>query len=139
MKVFVDSDVIIDFLTGRTPFGENAKLIFQLGQEKKLSLYTSPLILANANYIIGIMESKKVALIKIKRFCELIKVCPMSQSTVDRAVRSTFTDFEDALQNFCAEEANISILVTRNIKDFKRSNISIMKPEELISSINYSA
>lgn len=139
MKVFVDSDVIIDFLTGRTPFGENAKLIFQLGQEEKLNLYTSPLILANANYIIGIMESKKVALAKIKRFCELVKVCPMSQSTVDSAIRSTFTDFEDALQNFCAEEANISILVTRNIKDFKRSNISIMKPEELISSINHSA
>lgn len=139
MKVFVDSDVIIDFLTGRAPFGENAKLIFQLGREKKLILYTSPLILANVNYIIGVMESKKVAFTKIKMFSELVKICPMGQSTIDSAIRSKFTDFEDALQNFCAEESNITVLVRRNIKDFKRSNISIMKPEELISSISQSS
>lgn len=135
MKVFIDTDVIIDFLTGRPPFGENAKLIFQAGKEGRLSLYTSPVVLSNVSYIIEALESKKTAFAKIKKFCELVQICSMGQTTIDSVIKSKFPNFEDGLQSYGAIQSNIAVLVTRNIKDYKHSTISVMTPEELLSSL----
>jgi len=37
----------------------------------------------------------------------MVKVLSVGQSTINKAMRSGFKDFEDALQNYCAEEANL--------------------------------
>ena len=130
MKIFLDSDVIIDFLTNRNPFGVDAKMIFQLNEEEQIDIYTSAVALSNVNYIIGTLESEKIALVKTKKLLKLLRICQIGQTTVDKAASSKFNDFEDALQNFSALESNINILITRNIKDYKKSELSILTPKE---------
>ncbi len=40
-------------------------------------------------------------------------------------------DFEDALQNYaCESYGNIDLILTRNTKDYKKSEISVMTPEQ---------
>jgi predicted nucleic acid-binding protein len=134
-KVFIDADVIIDFLTMREPFGEDAKKLFQVSLDGSIELYSSALAIANANYIIGKISSPKVALAKIKKLLPLVRICAMDQKAVDLAVASAFTDFEDALQNFCAEGGDIDIITTRNIKDYKRSAVAVLTPKELIAGL----
>jgi hypothetical protein len=56
----------------------------------------------------------------------------LDQKVVDLAVQSMFTDFEDALQNFSAEETKIDIITTRNIKDFRHSAMAVLTRRELI-------
>jgi hypothetical protein len=56
----------------------------------------------------------------------------VGQTTVQKASTSKFVDFEDGVQNFCATEAKHKIIVTRNVKDFKQSSISIMTPKEFL-------
>jgi len=52
------------------------------------------------------------------------------------AIDSSFADFEDALQNFAAENhATVSIIITRNSKDFKKSNLAVMSPKEFLASL----
>lgn len=137
-KVFLDADVIIDFLTMRQPFGEAAKTLFQLGLDEKVELYTSALALANANYIIGSFTTPKAALAKIKKLVSLVKICEMDQQVVDLAAQSRFSDFEDALQNYSAEEAHIDIIATRNIKDYKHSSLAVLTPGELLVRLSLS-
>lgn len=134
-KVFLDSDVIIDFLTNRLPFSIESKKLFYFGKEKKIELYTSPLVLSNIFYVIGKLENEKQALTKVNLLLSLLKITTISQSTVDKAKNSKFTDFEDALQNYSASEFNIQILCTRNIKDYKNSSLGVLTPTELIASI----
>ena len=54
----------------------------------------------------------------------------MDKNAVLNALNSSFKDFEDALQNFSAiENGEISIILTRNLKDFKKSELAILTPE----------
>jgi len=54
----------------------------------------------------------------------------MDRDVVLDALNSEFKDFENALQNFSAVQiGKINIILTRNIKDFKKSDLAILTPE----------
>jgi predicted nucleic acid-binding protein len=62
-KIFIDSDVIIDFLAKRAPFYDDSAKIFALIHKKKIEAFTSAVVLSNVFYILrkicGIEEAKK--------------------------------------------------------------------------------
>lgn len=45
------------------------------------------------------------------------------------------SDFEDALQNFCAVESNCDAIVTRNKSDYKQSTIRVLTPFEVLRNL----
>ena len=57
---------------------------------------------------------------------------PLNDKTIEKALRSDFKDFEDALINFTAEDKNIDSIITFNKKDFKNSALEILSPSEFI-------
>ena len=56
----------------------------------------------------------------------------MDETTVDKAIDSPLTDFEDALQYHAAESQKVDFIVTRNIEDFKKGNIKTITAEECV-------
>ncbi len=56
--------------------------------------------------------------------------------TVEKALNSSFSDFEDALQYFSATASNCDIIITRNAKDFRQSLLPIMSADEFLKSLN---
>ncbi|MBQ1983741.1 MAG: VapC toxin family PIN domain ribonuclease, partial [Spirochaetaceae bacterium] len=99
---------------------------------KKLELYTSPTVFCNVFYILrkelGI-EKAKSALRKLRL---LIKIIDSSEKTIDCALNSEFSDFEDAIQCYTAQNHQISIIVTRNVKDYKTAGIIVQNPETFL-------
>ena len=73
MKVFLDSDVLLDFLTGREFQLEEIKIIINKGIKKEINLFTSSLIIANIHYFISKVENSKKALVKIEKLLSLAK------------------------------------------------------------------
>lgn len=62
----------------------------------------------------------------------------MNKQKVELALRSAFKYFEDALQNYSAmDNDNIDIIVTRNIKDYRHSELAVMSPETFLKFIDY--
>ncbi len=135
MKIFLDSDVILDFLLDRKPFSDNIGQLFQLSLDTDLQLCISPTSVTNINYIIGRIQSKKQAHIKTKKILKLVKVETVCETTVNKAIQSRFTDFEDAVQNYCALESNHTIILTRNTKDYKESEMAILTPNEYVKQL----
>ena len=69
----------------------------------------------------------------LQKLESLSEVLPVSKITIRQALSARFTDFEDGIQNFTAvQESNIKTIITRNIKDFKKSELIIQTPEEFI-------
>lgn len=136
MKVFIDTDVILDFLLDRKPFSDQIGQLFQLSIDSDLKLCVSPTTITNINYIIGRIENKNQANLKTKKILKLVMVENVCQTTVNKAIQSKFKDFEDGVQNFCAIEANHNILITRNIKDYKESELAILSPTEYLAQFN---
>lgn len=135
MKLFLDSDVILDFLLDRKPFSDDIGQLFEQSLNSNLQLCVSPITMTNLNYIIGRLENKKQAQLKTKKILKLVKVETVSSSTITKAAASKFKDFEDAVQNYCAAEANHTIILTRNIKDYKESGLGILSPGEYVSQL----
>ena len=75
-------------------------------------------------------ESRKLLL----RFKTLVTVLPVNDKIIELALSSSFADFEDAIQFYAAIENNISILLTRNLKDFKKATIPVMTPQQYLKS-----
>ncbi len=137
-KVFLDTNVILDFLMDRQPFSNDISEIFQLSIDSAMELCVSAVSITDISYIIGRIEGKRSARSKTKKLLGLIKVEPVDESMIKLALLSKFKDFEDAVQYFCAKEAGHRIIVTRNIKDYKRSEISVMTPKEFLAFLETS-
>jgi predicted nucleic acid-binding protein len=135
-KVFIDSDIILDLLCKRKPFYESAATILTLGDQGKIELVTTSLVFANVFYILrkilGIEKAKEL----LRKLRIIIRVVSVNEKSVDLALNSRFVDFEDGLQYFTARENEIPIIITRNIKDYKETDLIIQTPEQYIKSIN---
>jgi len=134
-KVFLDSDVILDFLTMRQPFAADAMKIIQFGYSGHIKIITSSLSISNIYYVVSRIQNSKNALSKVKELLNIIEVLSVHQSTIESAAYSDFKDFEDAVQNFTAKESGIKNLITRNVKSFAASNLYIQTPTEFIKEL----
>jgi len=129
-KVLIDTDVILDFFFDREPFAEFATEILNLCEENKIKGFTTPVIICNVCYLLSKSAKHEIIIEKIKQLLNIIDIIKMDKEAVLGALNSNFKEFEDALQNFSAiENGEIKIILTRNIKDFKKSKLAILTPE----------
>ena len=128
-KVFVDTDVVLDLLAERIPFFHFSAVLFTFAEMKKLELYTSPLILANTFYILRKQLGNDEAKSALRKLRILLHVVDSSESIIDKALNSDFSDFEDAIQYYTALEHGISVILTRNLRDYKKTSVIVQTPE----------
>ncbi len=130
--VFLDSNAVIDFLGERRPYYEFIAKTLSLADQKKIKIFVSPISFAAAYYIISKFESKKKVMDKIRKFKILVQTASISDNSLEKAINSDFSDFEDALQYFSAIDAKCNLILTRNEKDFKAAMIPVMSPENYL-------
>jgi len=132
-KVFVDTDVCIDLLSGRKPFNMTAEILFSMADKRMIKIYVSSLSFANIDYVLRSQYSTVHSRQIIAKFKTLVNVLAVDNKTIDLAIASDFNDFEDAIQYACAIENNLTTIITRNIKDYKKATIKIVTPETFVS------
>ena len=133
-RVFVDTDVVLDLLTKREPFFQSAILLFNLAEQKEIDAYISPISISNLFYILRKINGNAAAISAINKLRLILGIVRMDQRVVDFALTSGFNDIEDALQYYTAVENNMEVLITRNVKDYKKRDIQIMTCDEYLES-----
>ena len=134
-KIFIDSDVIFDLLLNREPFVNNAKIIFRKIELKEIQGFTSPLVLANLHYILTKLLNKRKSLDLLQRIIQIISITNIDSEIVHLAFNThNIKDLEDLIQYYSLMNAEIHIIITRNIKDYPRTKeIRILEPGEYIN------
>lgn len=133
-KYFLDSDVILDYFLKRTPFNVHSREIFVLAFNEKIEVATSSLAISNIHYISKKQIGVKESLMAIEDFIELCEILSVSEGEIRLALKSNFSDFEDAIQNFTAiSDPDIKGIVTRNVKDYRFSTLPVVTPTELLA------
>ena len=133
-KIFLDTDVIIDFLVDRRPHAIESSKIFKLSEEGLLSICTSSLCICNVHYIIRKVVGDVKARNIIEKLLELIDVADVTKKNILDALVSDFRDFEDAVQYSVAlNEIGVKSIITRNTKDYSSSVISVLNPDLFIT------
>lgn len=133
--LFIDTDVIIDFLIDRKPFSREAAIIFTLIEQKKLKGYASSLTFSNLYYVLRKFNSHKNVISNLDSLSKLIIILKVDDQIIRKAISSVFPDFEDSIQYFSAAESRkTDVIITRNIKDYKNSDLPVMTPVDFLKA-----
>lgn len=134
-KLFLDTDVVIDFLTNRSPYSEEAGKLFELSEEDKLTIYLSATSINNIYYIVRRHIGHNKTLDAISILMEMVKVIDTRKDEILKALISGFSDFEDSIQYASALNIRgLHAIITRNVKDYRKSSINVMTPSEYVNN-----
>ena len=128
-KVFLDTNIWIDYFQGRTPFVDDAE---QILLQEDLCFFVSSLSLSTIHYILRRSLGNSESIKKISLIMDIAEILPTSKADVKDALNSSFSDFEDALQNYTALNNDVDVIITRNPKDFRSSSLEVLEPKEFI-------
>jgi predicted nucleic acid-binding protein len=138
-RVLIDSDVILDSFFDRKPFVEFSSAILGLCESGKIKGFLTPLIYSNVYYLLRQTAKHDKVIENLKQLLKITDVLSMDRKVVENALNSGFKDFEDSLQNFSAiNNGSVDLILTRNLKDYKNSELGIFTPETYLKSINAS-
>ena len=137
MRVLIDSNVILDALMTREPWAEQAEGILLASAEEKLAGYITASMVTDIYYIIHkhlrSREQSKMALVKLLAILDVLEV---NGSDCEKALESELSDYEDAVLVTCAKRHKIDFIVTRNMKDFNKSPVDALTPNDLLKKID---
>ncbi|MDY4778624.1 MAG: PIN domain-containing protein [Prevotella pectinovora] len=132
MKLFLDTNVLIDFILERPLFYQPAAMIVSLAAERKIDICVSALSVVTANFIC--IERCKMPLDVYRRKVDFlrnfIEVCSVDSSDINSSYEANWKDFEDGVQYFSAIRSGVDYLVTRNVKDFEENDLKVITVDE---------
>ncbi len=130
-KVFLDTNVILDFVTERDGY-EDACDILQMGEDGKVVLCVSILTMANTAYVARKGRTSDELYAVMEGLADMLDVMQMDRSQLKTALEIKATDLEDVLQYACALYHECDVIVTRNTRHFKFSTIKVLNPKDFI-------
>ncbi|MBK6346639.1 MAG: PIN domain-containing protein [Bacteroidales bacterium] len=135
-RIFVDTNIVIDLLSRREPFYEEAAILFSLADNKKIELAVSSLTIANTSYVLYRQMDASKARSILRKLRLILQVLPLDDKIVGLALNDeTFSDFEDGLQYFTAIENKQELIITRNLRDYKNSKLPTMTARQFIETL----
>jgi len=134
-RLFLDTNIVLDLLGERDPFYDSIAKIATLADKGEVSLTVSALSYSTIFYLLTKYESSEIVIEKLRKFKILAETADLTDKIIEKGLSSNFSDFEDALQYYCALKADCNFLITRNGKDFKKSDLPIMTANEYLKSM----
>jgi predicted nucleic acid-binding protein len=134
-KILIDTNILIDLLAKREPFYAEAADLFSKADRKEIKLSTSALSITTTHYILARSLNSEEAKSILRKFKVLVQVVELNDKIIELALNDKeFKDFEDAIQYYSALENGDQMIVSRNLKDFKKSKIPVMTAAQFLEA-----
>jgi len=134
--IFMDTNVVIDFLANRQPFSMDAAKLFNLAIDGKVTIYISAVSYNNIYYVLRQSLGGDATIKLLEELAEITEITDVTDTVIRKSLKTDFKDYEDAIQYQCALTIpGIDFIVTRNTKDLKKSQLPVLTPFEAFSSL----
>lgn len=137
MKIFLDTNILLDILYEREAFVQDALAIFDLAADGELTVCVSDLTIANIKYITRKDYTTDEFCDAMKALRPILQIEPLGADVIDEALQMRASDFEDSLQYLCAVKAHADCIIIRNIKDFGFAQIEVISPRDFLQYFNF--
>ncbi len=136
MKILIDTNVIIDVLNKRKDFFEDSFNALQVIFEKHQPCVSAQTVADTVYITRKIFQDSARQKNVIENFFASFRILSVTKKQINQAFNSPMTDFEDAVQAFCAKNAGAKIIITRNIQDYRLSPVKAVTPKEFLDRVN---
>lgn len=135
MRLLIDGNIILDVLQKREPHYENSAKIWKMCETDMVAGYVSALTFSNLIYVMRKeLDEKKISEV-YKKLSLIFKFVDLKASDVSAAVDMQWEDFEDAVQAATAKRIHADYIITRNVKDFSKSEVAVFSPTEFLTRL----
>ena len=134
--IFLDTDVIIDVALDRQPYSKAASELLdqiEIGAETACIAWHS---VSNLYYIVAPVLGGVSMRDFIFDLTSFVGVATTDTGGIRFAAELPMADFEDAMQVAAARACGARYIVTRNVRDYQRSPIRAVKPQEALSRLS---
>ena len=133
MRIFLDANILVSVLNKEYPLFTYAARIVSLADNKKFTVYTSPVCLAIAFYFTEKKSGTRLAKQKIKLLSEKIGITDVGKNEVLLALENPqVNDFEDGIEYYAALNNKCDVIVTEDTGDFYFADIKICKAQDFL-------
>lgn len=131
-KVFLDTNVVIDFYQRRQPFFAESQAIIQMAFDKQITMLVSATTIINAFYLLRKYYDADTLYDKMRSLFLLTNVSDVTSEILAGALAEQWKDFEDCVQYLSATNIEADVIVTRNVKDYMSTSIPVLTPTEFL-------
>ena len=135
MRVIVDTNVVLDVLLARQPFVDVAGRLFARIETSQIEGLLCATTFTTIDYLLTQSLPPRESRETLRRLLGLFEIAPVNRLVVEEALRSRVSDFEDAVIEQAGRLAGADMIVTRNLRDFRKSSIKAFGPDELLASL----
>lgn len=136
-QVFMDTNIVIDFLTNRQPFAMDAAKIFDLAVNGKVRVFIAAVSYNNIYYILRQSMTGNATLKLLEELADITEITDVTDAVIRRSLKTDFKDYEEVIQYHSALSIpDLDFIVTRNTKDFKKSKLAVLTPAEALASLS---
>ncbi len=134
MRLFIDTNVMLDLIAHREPFYDDATMLFSLVDRGKVEACVAAISYSTCAYVLENKMSHEDLSLALRQFSSIVNVAAIDEKVVRKAIAEDcrFTDIEDAMQYYAAIQTGCDCIITRNKKDFTKSDIPVMSPKEFL-------
>jgi predicted nucleic acid-binding protein len=137
LKVFVDTNVLLDVLAGRKPFYSEAERVWSLAESGRIDGYVSAISFNNCYYIIHKYAGRRSADKAIRLLRDVFSPIDLTAQVLNQAIDAGFSYFEDAIQFHSAVHAQVPCIITRNQDHFPRTPVAVLSPAEFLAANSF--
>jgi len=135
LRVFFDTNVVLDVLLNRQPHALAASRLMVHVEHKRLEGLLGATTVTTVHYLatkaVGGVRARK----HVGTLLSLFDVAPVNRTILSDAVSLNFHDYEDAVLHEAARHAGATGIVTRDPSGFARATLTIYAPAELLRMV----
>lgn len=136
MKLFFDTNVVLDVLARRAPWVDDSAAALTLVDAGGAQGFVAVHTVTTLDYLLRRHLGRREAATALVDLLGLVRAVTADHEMLLKAYSLGWDDFEDAVQAVCALEAGADYLVTRNPADFHPLTIPVVTPAELLATLS---
>ena len=137
MKALLDTCIVIDLLQKREPFFDDAHMTFLAAANNQFEGYISAKSVSDIYYLMHhYLHDDTQTRIALDALFKLFSILDTTELDCKKALISPLSDYEDAMMVETALRTGVDCIVTRNVKDYARSQVNVLSPNDFLKTLN---
>jgi predicted nucleic acid-binding protein len=134
--IYIDSEVIVDFLLDNKPFSDSAAALFSLAESNQITIHISACSFGKLYNQLVTDDNVKHLYEILRKLSYLVRIVEVNSRVIQLSLSSGIAKFDHALEFYTALQVNqVSVFLTRTFDVPQKQGLLIMTPENYLNCI----